>query len=212
MANLINCEIDEGRGRAFVLLREQGNYQHLRDVLLAGEQAAGRIVALSSDKVTASNWEIMSSAFAEECDRLSIRQGLFAGCGDAATLIMHLALHDPRRVRLMVLIDATTRPHPSSFERALASLESHLPMGLPFKSKEVGFDARSYLQRIRCPVLVLTTSKATSYHIEEARILADTLPTAWYLQIESGAEDSIAGIVQEFQAVPARCPQKNIRR
>ena len=208
MVQKIHCELDSGKGRALVLVREEQAFPELSS-LCTSEKSNGRVLSFISPPVSSTTWKSLSDQFADTCDEHKIRQGLFIGCGDAATLLLHLALHDPRRVRQLVLLDATTSPHPTRRERYLSRMERYLPMGLPFKSKQKGFDARSFLQRIRCPVLVLTSEAASGYLQDEAAILADTLPTAWHLTVDQSQQDELKLLIDEFQKVPARCPQKN---
>ena len=70
-----------------------------------------------------------------------------------------------------MLVDATTRPHPSTWTRLITRIESLLPIGLPLRSSDVVFNGKPFLQRIRCPVLVLSTAQATPYQMAEAKVL-----------------------------------------
>jgi hypothetical protein len=82
-----------------------------------------------------------------------------------------------------------------------------LPLGLPFRKDSKGFDARSYLQRIRCPTLVITTSDAERDLQAQAEHESRALATAWFDSIDNSI-DFMARLVA-FMEVPAKRPQKN---
>jgi hypothetical protein len=94
-----------------------------------------------------------------------------------------------------------------------------LPLGLPLRRVVRGFDSRPFLQRIRCPVLVVSTADDSLEERRDAATMARRMPTAWQmtlqgrnkLSVDGGSDErtaEFAQLVVEFSEVPARAPQK----
>ncbi len=140
-------------------------------------------------------------------DAVAIKQATLLGVGSAGTVALSLSLGQRKRVRRLILIDSPVRPGLTRREKVMSWLEHRLPLGLPLRRVAKGFDGRSYLQRIRCPTLVVTTPSATADIRLQAETEGTALATAWFYDLS---------LVQEFREklrtfldVPAKRPQKN---
>jgi|GEM_PF-5147571 len=70
---------------------------------------------------------------------------------------------------------------------------------------------KSLLHRIRCPVLIITTSQSSEAQETEAQFLAQAVPTAWHVMAtgdEQQASDCMLDALRRFLKVPAKCPQR----
>jgi hypothetical protein len=55
----------------------------------------------------------------------------------------------------------------------------------------------------------VTTPDASSFVRHQAPLFGSLLPTAWSVTLERGIEvEQLAKLVEEFQTLPAKCPQK----
>lgn len=216
---------DTGKGRVFVLLHEHAQYiSYVRELVRVLENSA-RVVLLEVPVVDQQNWKALGAALVTTCEGRAIRQASFLGFGAAATIVQEVALNVLKLVRTLVLVDATTRAHPSWCQRFSDRVEEFLPLGLPLRLRGLGFDGKPYLHRLRCPALVVCSRAATIFERAQAELLADRLPTAW--RIELGRSDlgpipkqqlagahnineelQLAELVREFSETPARCPQR----
>jgi pimeloyl-ACP methyl ester carboxylesterase len=200
---------DSGQGRPVVLLYDDPGRRQWADAVARALAQRTRVLVLESERVGATNWADLAKEMAALLDRNPIRQASFVAFAAAAALVQNFCLTDLRSVRTVVFVDATTRPHPSLFDRWVDWLEQSLPLGLPLRSSGQAFDAKAFLQRIRCPALIVTSSRAGAYERSEAEVMSRALPTAWEQDLASGNEaEELAQLVYEFQDIPARCPQK----
>lgn len=210
MSELITLVQDAGKGRAFVVLHEEGEYGEMAGQLHASLSAETRALLVRSSPITDSNWSDVTRAFREFLDKNSIRQASFVSFAAASSIVLNLCLTELKLARSVVLVDACTRPHPGWFDLLADRIENFLPLGLPLRSNSRGFDAKSFLQRIRCPVLTVLSRGAGPYVRSQASVFADGLPTGWSAELSGG--DQVAELnrhVLNFQKVPAKCPQKN---
>lgn len=206
----IEVQHDGGKGRAFVLLYEGVPYQRFVSALVTPLEARARVVVLAVAEVTDATWEARVEALRATLLSLNIRQAQFVAFGGCGILVQELAFYDLRLVRTAVFVDATTRPRPTLSQRIVDSIERSLPLGLPLRLRGRGFDGRSFLQRIRCPALVVTTADASPFIRRQAMLLSSEMPTAWLappLSREHEVEE-LARMVADFQEVPARAPQR----
>lgn len=201
---------DNGTGRAFVVLFESGAYAAAARALFEALAGKTRALLCQSATVSDNNWQALSVSLESALAAAGIRQSSFISFGPASSLVQNLCLRDIKQVRGAVFIDASGRPHPTRTSRIIDAIESKLPIGLPFRSRLPGFDGRSFLQRIRCPVLVISSSRASSYQKEQAHMISRALPTSWYLELKSGEEALLTDKILEFAQLPAKRPMKNI--
>ena len=201
---------DAGKGRAFVIVYESEIYKRMAELLSEEISASTRCLLLRSSEITDFNWREASAELQNFLLQKSLRQASFVAFAAASSLVMHMALCDLKQVRSLTLIDACTRPHPTLAQRFIDRVESFLPLGLPLRSKDKGFDAKAFLQRLRCPILVLVSSNAGLYARSQAEIFKKGLPTAWSLELGSANQSQeLKELILDFQKVPAKCPQKN---
>ena len=198
---------DSGHGRATIVLRE--GHQARFDVF-APQSNSGRIVVLALEGVRAGAEAQCAEDLLRLLKTLSIRQGTFIACGACGALGQFLALTQQKLVRKLVLVDASTRAHPSALTRLIDRIEHYLPLGLPLRFRSVGFDSKPFLQRIRCPSLIIVTSAASFHERSEGKLIAGMVPTSWHIElnVERAAEE-FSNLMQAFEDAPAKCPQKN---
>ena len=208
----INSHASTGTGRSYVILIESGSQF---------ETEAERLQALLSDlgqisiikiKEIGKDWRQALNDLLEFLDSEGVRSASFIAFEDATVLVQALCLRRPKLLRTIVFIDGVTRAHPSSFVKMVEKIENFLPLGLPFRSDFPGFDGKPFLQRIRCPVLVGLSAKANQYRKEQASLLVSGMPTSFLIEFEPNElEQQIRKAMDEFQQIPVKMPQKNLR-
>lgn len=210
-------EREQGSGRSFVVLyeRESRGFAQQAGALAEALAAKARSLLVSLPLINDSNWEQQSAELETLLSEHRIRQPSCVAFSGAAVAAQSYALKDLRHVRTLVLVDATTRAHPTWTARAIGRAERSLPLGLPFRSDAAGFDSRPLLQRLRCPVLVVSSAAAGAYERSEAELLERELPTAWLRRLGGSNSDETAELcsaVLEFQDTPPRCPQRRVNQ
>lgn len=168
-----------------------------------------RVIVLEVD-IASSNCDAVAAEVMRFLDAVAIKQVSLLGIGNAGPVSLSLALAHRKRIRRLILIDSPVRPDITKREKIMSWLEYSLPLGLPFRRVGKGFDGRSYLQRIRCPSLVVTTLGATQDVKSQAEIAGKSLATAWYYELTSNQE--FKEKLKDFLDVPAKRPQKSIRK
>ena len=212
--NEIRVLSDNGSGRTFITVIDDESYLAFATAVVEKLSCKARSLLLCSPPITGLNWERLSLSFSEKLFELNVRQASIVGMGAGATLAQNLALNQPKTVLALAIVDASSRPHPSRWERLVDWIEEHLPFGLPLRLGSEGFNVKAYLHRLRCPVLVIATEKAGAFVREEAKTTALRAPTAWRVVLAGSAERQIAELsdtLLNFQDTPAKCPQKNQR-
>lgn len=211
-APLFSTLHDSGKGRAFVLLVDDDLYHTLAlDAARALESKfSGRIVLIRSERVSDDDWRAISRQLPKYLGAIGIRQGSFLAFGGACALLQELALTKLSMIRSLHFVDPSSRPHPTRFSRIIDRLERALPLGLPLRSRLKGFDGKPFLHRMRCPTLVISSSRAGSFLRAQAGVFSEHLPTAWVAELVSEREgEELARLIAEFQLVPSKAPQKN---
>jgi hypothetical protein len=209
MAKNLSLIKEGGKGRAFVIFSESSTSAELTSHLFDALVQRSRTLLVECDDITDDNWQELTVRLSELLGENGLRQASFVGFGPSCALIQNLAINQLKLVRTIVLVDGTTRPHPTLMSRVIDRIERSLPLGLPFRSKSNGFDGRSFLQRIRCPALVVSSRSATPFLEAQAKVLAIHLPTSWHVVLsQSDQASELADLVLEFEGVPAKCPQK----
>jgi pimeloyl-ACP methyl ester carboxylesterase len=206
---------DEGSGRAFVVVFDDEAYSPLVRSIGSAIAQGARAVVVRISSVTADSWRALAERFEALLSENKVRQASFVGVAAGATIVQDLALAAPKLVRTLVIIDASLRPHPTRFERFLDRVEASLPFGLPLRLGSQGFNVRAYAHRLRCPMLLVSTSRASRFVSNELHALGSVAPTAWYvdLRISDATSEAkeLASYVLAFQDTPAKCPQKNLQ-
>jgi pimeloyl-ACP methyl ester carboxylesterase len=166
--------------------------------------------------ISEANWRNITNDLAGLLKINSIRQASFYVYGDGCAIAQSYYLDQPKVVRSMVLINPSTRAHPGHVSKIIDRLEELLPLGLPLRSSAKGFDGRSFLQRIRCPVLIVLTPSPTAFLRQQARLMESGLPTSWILQLQNKSSsglfdpEELFDHISVFQQIPAKSPQKNL--
>lgn len=201
---------DAGKGRAFIVLHERDAYREFCERTTGVLSEKTRVVNIALPQVTPNNWRALTEDVLSWIRESSLRQVSFVSFGAAAAIAENVCLRELKLVRTLVMVDATSRAHASGWERFVQRVEASLPLGLPLRRRSDSFDGKPYLQRIRCPALVVTTAEASEHVRSEAVQFEQRLPTAWRLDLSGGDQPrELATHVLSFEEVPARCPQKN---
>lgn len=191
-----------------MLLVEDGTFvaaQRLQDALAK----CAKCLIIETGMVRADNWKVLTSDLKNVMREQGIRQTSIVAIGAAGTLALNMCLLDAKLVRVVALIDSAMRPHSTLLTRCADWLEQFLPLGLPLRLRTSDFDARSLMQRVRCPVLLVTTPQASEYLLQQSREMSLRFPTAWQVELsEQAYESKLSEIIVEFYEVPARAPQR----
>ncbi|MEZ4753652.1 MAG: hypothetical protein R3A13_05000 [Bdellovibrionota bacterium] len=207
--SLVRICDNKGKGRSFITLHETQRYEDFAIEVSNALSDKSRVARIEIPFVTEKNWKQITEALEACIDEAKIRQSSIVAFGSASTIAQHLSLLSQKRVRSLILVDAETRPHPGVWSRCVDWLEKQLPLGLPLRSKSEAFDGKPFLQRLRCPVMIVTSPEADAHSLAEANILLERLPISW--KSELSFDNSINELVElavEFQDVKAKCPQK----
>lgn len=211
----VAVESDQGSGRSFVIVTDDVSYAGLVKAIAAVISQRARAIVIRSEPILAENWRALAEDFERTLVSLGIRQASFIGIAAGATLAQNLALEVPKVVRTLAIVDASLRPHPSRVERALDTLEEKLPFGLPLRLGSAGFNVRAFAHRLRCPMLLVGTHKASRFVREELKALGSVAPTAWFVDLTAVSDQEQAAelcdVILAFQDTPAKCPQKNLQ-
>ena len=210
----IEVAADVGSGRTFVTIIDDQRYLPFAKAVVEQLGTRARSILLVSQAVSAESWSALSQAFADTLTSLNVRQVSLVGMGAGVTLAQNLALSNPKAVRILAIVDASSRPHPSTWERVVDWLEEHLPFGLPLRLGSQGFNVKAYLHRLRCPLLAITSASASQFIRDEMKTLAARAPTAWAIELRGSDEEQLSELTSAllaFQDTPAKCPQKNMK-
>ena len=208
MAAVRVCE-NKGKGRSFIILHEERRYSDFAHEVTEALSNKSKVVRIEIAIVNEKNWAKITKSLEACFDEEKIRQASIVAFGSASAIAQHLSLLSQKRVRSLILVDAETRPHPGAWSRVTDWLEKNLPLGLPLRSNSEAFDGKPFLQRIRCPVMVVTSPEADSYTLSEAETLLERLPISWGSKLsENNSADELARLAVEFQDIRAKCPQK----
>lgn len=206
---------DQGSGRPFIAVVDDPSYLSLAKEIATAVSQKARAIVIQSDSITVESWRALADAFENTLASLNLRQASFIGIAAGATLVQNVALENPKVVRTLVIVDASLRPHPTKLERILDGIEQSLPFGLPLRLGSKGFNVRAFAHRLRCPMLLVSTRRASNFISQELRLLGTVAPTAWFVQLtaahDAGEAQEMCDLILTFQDTPAKCPQKNLQ-
>ncbi len=207
---MVRIQSDRGEGRTFIFIHERDAHKEFVSQSSFALAERVRIVVIEVDPISDGNWRAVAEGFSEALQKLAVRQCALVGFGAAGALVQHLTLTAPKIVRSIILVDSSFRPHPTPFSRALDWLEGIMPLGLPLRAEERGFDAKPFAQRIRCPALIVLTRDVSPFIRSQAHEIASRVPSAWIVSLEQENETQQFGeLLDAFEGVPVKCPQKN---
>lgn len=210
---MITEHLDSGTGRAFCLLIDNAQDLELAKKISKQLDVKSRLIIFSLEEISQYNWQKLTAAVLEQFQEKKVRQVSLIGIKAAGAIAQNIALTNRKLSRSLILINTTTRPHPTAFSKFVDRIESILPLGLPLRQSSANFDSKPFLQRLRCPALILTTKEANDHEKAEAKILTKRLPTAWHYEASSlDVAAEIAKLLSQFEDVPAKCPQKNLKK
>ncbi|HMO02570.1 MAG TPA: hypothetical protein PKD37_03870 [Oligoflexia bacterium] len=206
---------ESGEGRSFVIIIEKSDSDSRNSFFFANSLALVtslskffKATLIALPKIDQKNWGQIGDSLHRFLKEHGIRQTSFLASGSATTIVQYLSLIDLKLVRTICMINPYARPHPTRLTRFIDSIERFFPMGLPFKHTTSDFDGFPFLQRIRCPVLVLSEKQASNYEKSQAEKIVQALPTAWLVSINK--DEDPTPLITRFQETPAKCPQKNV--
>lgn len=205
---------DGGSGRAFITIIDDSAYLPLARNVVDKLASRARSVLLQTSPVTNTSWEALTEVLSATLAQLNVRQASVIGMGAGATIAQNFALAHPKAVRSLAIVDASSRPHPTRWERLVDWVEERLPFGLPLRLGSEGFNVKAYLHRLRCPLLVIATTRASAFIRDEIKSAAVRAPTAWRIMLSGEEEEQsvqLSEALLAFQDTPAKCPQKNVR-
>ncbi len=206
---------DHGSGRSFVTVIDDAQYLELAQEIVTAISQRARGIVILVDAISPETWRELAEEFDRTLANLQLRQASFVGISAGATLVQNLALENPKLVRSLVIVDASLRPHPSLVERILDEVESRLPFGLPLRLGSKGFNVRAFAHRLRCPMLLVSTRRASAFVTRELQSLGAIAPTAWHIRLQStdavSEAKELCELLLAFQETPAKCPQKNLQ-
>lgn len=210
MQSNVSLVATKGSGRTFVLIVEQGDYRPLAESVYQTLAEDAKRLLIELAPVTDTNWEQATNDLLALLAEQGVRQASFVSFGAAGVVVQNVCLYDIKLVRSVIFVDAATRSHPNLLTRIVDRIEQALPLGLPLRAITRGFDGKPFLQRIRCPVLVVTSQRASAHERAEADRMVQRFPTSWRSELAGAEEDAkLLGLVNDFQGVMAKCPQKN---
>jgi pimeloyl-ACP methyl ester carboxylesterase len=204
---------------------EQSTILYLPGSSLAPERARGAVGALAKQfRTFVAAGELPSLESVPECvaelsgkvEALRLKRLTLVGVGAGGAISQALAVRAAKVLRRLILIDPTVRLSPGFGTRMIDRIEALLPLGLPLRNASNAFDARAFLHRIHCPVLVLVSAGAGEFVREQSRVIAKRVPNAWLRQLEGEAlvGDVLTAeaeqCVESFFEVPTKRPQKNL--
>lgn len=212
MNSIIQILKDQGKGRAFCFIQEEkvtNNFslEELENSFISNS----RILVIQTHIISDENWLSISEEILKKLEELNIRQASFVGFGATTSICQHIALVNNKLTRSLVLINPMTRPNPTGLQKIIDRLENFLPLGLPLRQKTKNFDSKPFLQRLRSPLLILTTDDVDHYTERESQIMLKRVPTSWHFKLKKdAAEKQASELINEFENVPVKCPQKNL--
>ena len=198
-----------GKGRSYVFMRS--GETDLTSVAQA-LSTQNRCIDLIIEDSESALWKQARDEVRKLFTELSIRQATYVAIAQASNIALALALQELKSIRSLILIDPQTRPIPSWGDQMIGKIEQYLPLGLPFRTLNSGFDCKPFLQRIRCPVMLLSSKEAGLYQKSEFQVFLRELPSAWGHELVSEKLNAdypveVARLIQEFQDIPTKCPQ-----
>lgn len=199
---------DFGKGRVVSFLFERGSAPLLQHEIIEKFSAQHRVLFIETDTLTHGNWLEESNKVQQLLESLEIRQSSFVGIKDASSIALFLALEEQKFVRTLTLIEPTCAPHPTLISKCIHWIEEKLPLGLPLRPFQSGFDASAFLHRVRCPVVCVTYRSTSAFVREQVQMMTERLPTAWSVELSEDGSDQLYSLIIDMQTVPVKCPQK----
>jgi pimeloyl-ACP methyl ester carboxylesterase len=214
-SNFIASQNIRGSGRAtVVLVQKNSDFCVLADKISESLSNLGQTYFLVLEDF-GQDWKPALNLLQDFLDSSAIRNASFIAFENSSVLIQALVLKKPKLVRSLVFIDPRTREKSTAFSELIAKLENYLPLGLPFRSDFDGFDGKPFLQRIRCPMLLLLRTSSDPYLNEQIKVMNSSAPTSFFADISSFAADEVESkldqTIRNFFDVPAKFPQKNLK-
>jgi hypothetical protein len=203
---------DTGSGKATVVFSAIGGTdsverRSLQDVIAA--RLVGRIVVVGlPDCFIQERWRDLPIAVDILVESLGLRHVHLVAVDEATPAAQFLAISRPALVASLLLGNPQFRARSSVIERLVQFLEQLLPLGLPLRTGKDRFFSAAYLQRIRCPVLVVWDRPQTEKG-SHASTLVSQLPLGWEVVLDRGdGGASIQDMVNTFREVRVRCPMR----
>lgn len=154
-----------------------------------------------------------SAELHEKLLRKNVKRSTILAAGSACNVAQAIAVSFPGSVRRLALVDPLSRMFPTFGTKVIDWIESHLPLGLPLRPTSDAFDSRSFLHRLRCPVLIVSTPQAGIMLRAEAAAMHRRIPNALLSQLRpdsSSYQHELGRMVKDLLQRPVKRPQKNL--
>lgn len=171
------------------------------------------LIILGLRGISGDNWNTYANEIKKYFKDNKIKQCTCLAFSETASVAINLYLEEQKLFRGIALVNPHTRPGKSFFQKLIDKLEAKLPMGLPFRFKTSAFDCKPFLQRLRCPILVVKVKSLSSYNEEEANYFLNRVPTAYESIITNlNSFDELSNALKGLRDAPPKCPQKNLAK
>lgn len=207
----VNAHSIQGEGSVCAVICEERSYFQLASQVEEKLRESYSVLPIRIRPRAAEHWEQTVDELLNALQESGKRQFRFVVFGTACSYIFALALRRKKMFRSLVLIDGEVSTERGFLGKMIDRLEHHLPLGLPFRLRTRGFSAMPFLQRMRFPVLVVVSERASEAREREAELLNVMLPIAWKLTLPETAS-MLSKEMQRFEEVPLKRPQKRLQK
>jgi pimeloyl-ACP methyl ester carboxylesterase len=214
---LVSCSVNDKHQAALVVIPDVADSSSTACALLQKLTKEFNVFILASELPNVGGVKNYVAALREAFLANGIKRATVFGIGSGATVAQGLAVHWPRIVRRLVVLDATTRLAPGMGSRIIDRMERFFPLGLPLRQLSNNFDSRPFLHRIRCPALLLLSHNASLHLTSQANYIAKKVPNSWLVRLKGAHDashlqfsDELQDLLNHFLQVPVKRPQKGI--
>lgn len=205
---MLKVVLEKGIKRPFVIFTDLDNKDFALKLseLIEDEN----LIILTFNQEAPDSWKKCSEEIRAYFQDKKIRQISCLSFSSTVSVAVNLYLSDLKLFRSIAFLNPHSRSNKSFGQRLIDKLESKLPMGLPFRFKTEAFDCKPFLQRIRCPILIISNKNSSDYRKDEVEEFLERVPTAYIFNQDSDANLSeLINAIETFKLVPYKCPQKN---
>lgn len=169
------------------------------------------LIILGLPGINIENWKDYSNEIKSYFFDKKIKQCTCLTFSETTSVVINLYLEEQKLFRSIALVNPHTRPGKSFFQKLIDKFEAKLPMGLPFRFKTRAFDCKPFLQRLRCPILVVKVKSLSSFNEEETNCFLNRVPTAYKSDLNDlNSFNKLVKSLKELRSAPPKCPQKNL--
>lgn len=150
-----------------------------------------------------------------EIEKLVGKRTSIVAYREGCSIAKAICVSEPRLIRRLILIDPQARMKLDLFSRIIDKIEAFLPVGLPMRALSKRFDSRSFLHRLRCPVLVARSEAFNIFLDDEAGYMRKKIPNCYGFQAknalyqDSRFSDEFVDVLEQLLNTAVKRPQKN---